>query len=292
MTTSMCILRANPFHIGHLKILDIMEKETDELVVCIGSADKSYTPENPFSAEERERMIRLSKKFSKKSTIVHVPDINDYAKYVNHVEELSPEFEIVYTGNQIVKQLFENAGYGIRLLQSNTYISGTLIRDMMFKGQNWQELVPEGTVQVINECDGINRLKDLYRKFRNPIPVVDIIIKYENGIVLIDRKNYPFGKSLVGGHQNYAESLEQSAVREAKEETGLDITLERQFHTYSEPDRDLRGPRPTTVFIAKGKGTLKSGDDALNAFICPLDQIPELVFDHNLILNDYIKQRY
>ena len=79
---------------------------------------------------------------------------------------------------------------------------------------------------------------------------MDIIIEIEGGIVLIERKNPPFGWALPGGFVDYGESFEQAAVREALEETGLRVTLTRQFHTYSDPGRDPRQHTASTVFIA------------------------------------------
>ena len=128
---------------------------------------------------------------------------------------------------------------------------------------------------------------------RNPIPTVDIIIEYKGGIILIERKNPPFGWEIPGGYLDYAESLEDGAVREAKEETGLDIELIRQFHTYSAPGRDLRHHTVTTVYIARGQGELKAGDDAMKAEVFHRDRLPEIIaFDHRDILEDYFRRRY
>jgi ADP-ribose pyrophosphatase YjhB (NUDIX family) len=79
-----------------------------------------------------------------------------------------------------------------------------------------------------------------FRNYKNPLPTVDIIIEATDGIVLIERKNKPLGWALPGGFVDYAESLEQAAVREAREETGLQVSLTRQLKTYSDPDRDPR----------------------------------------------------
>ncbi len=129
--------------------------------------------------------------------------------------------------------------------------------------------------------------------YKNPIPTVDIIIEYKNGIVLIERKNFPYGWAIPGGFVDYGESLETAAVREAKEETNLDITLLKQFHTYSAPDRDPRQHTITTVYIAAGKGRLKAKDDATNAAIFSEDNLPEnIVFDHRKILLDYFRKEY
>ena len=128
--------------------------------------------------------------------------------------------------------------------------------------------------------------------YRNPVPTVDIIIELEQGIVLIERRNPPSGWALPGGFIDYGESYEQAAVREAKEETGLDVSLVRQFHTYSEPDRDERQHTASTVFIAKAAGMPKGSDDALRAQIFNRDNLPVLAFDHARILADYFNKVY
>jgi 8-oxo-dGTP diphosphatase len=116
---------------------------------------------------------------------------------------------------------------------------------------------------------------------------VDIIIRYKGGIILVKRRNPPFGWALPGGLLEPEETLEQAAVREAHEETGLDIKLLRQLHTYSDPKRDPRFRSITTVFIAEGKGDISAGDDAAEASVFHIDSLPELVFDHRQILMDY-----
>ncbi|RWX43859.1 8-oxo-dGTP diphosphatase [Candidatus Electrothrix aarhusensis] len=128
--------------------------------------------------------------------------------------------------------------------------------------------------------------------YKNPAPTVDIIIELEGGIVLIERKNSPFGWALPGGFVDYGESFEDAAVREAKEETSLDVTLVRQFHTYSHPDRDKRQHTASTVFIATTVGTPIGADDAKQAQIFSKEELPELAFDHARILEDYYKKIY
>jgi 8-oxo-dGTP diphosphatase len=128
---------------------------------------------------------------------------------------------------------------------------------------------------------------------RNPILTVDLIIEYKKGIILIERKNPPDGWALPGGFVDYGETLESAAVREAKEETGLDVKLLRQFHVYSDPKRDPRHHTVTVVFIAKAKGTAHAGDDAKKIGIFNKDTLPDqIAFDHRDIINDYFKGRY
>jgi len=129
---------------------------------------------------------------------------------------------------------------------------------------------------------------------RNPYPTVDIIIELPGDlIVLIQRKNPPLGWAIPGGFIDYGESAETAAVREAKEETGLDVELIRQFHVYSEPGRDPRFHTLSVVFIAKAIGEPKGGDDAKTALAFRKDSIPaELCFDHARIIDDYLKNIY
>lgn len=122
---------------------------------------------------------------------------------------------------------------------------------------------------------------------KSPAPTVDIIIQINGGIVLIKRRYPPLGWALPGGFVDYGESLEQAAIREAKEETGLDVCLLKQFHTYSDPSRDLRRHTISTVFVAAASGQPAGGDDAAEARIFHQDSLPSLVFDHAQILADF-----
>jgi ADP-ribose pyrophosphatase YjhB (NUDIX family) len=127
---------------------------------------------------------------------------------------------------------------------------------------------------------------------KNPFPTVDILIEIGGGIVLIERKNPPHGWAIPGGFVDYGESLEQAAVREAKEETSLDVTLVEQFHTYSDPKRDPRHHTVSTVFIATAEGTPRGEDDAKAARIFREDDLPApIVFDHAQILRDYFRYK-
>ncbi len=126
------------------------------------------------------------------------------------------------------------------------------------------------------------------KTYRNPFPTVDIIIRHNGGIVLIERRNEPLGWALPGGFVDYGESLETAAQREAEEETGLKLSALRQFGAYSEPARDPRQHNISVVFTADGHGQMLAGDDAARAKIFPLEELPSpLCFDHAQILADY-----
>jgi mutator protein MutT len=126
----------------------------------------------------------------------------------------------------------------------------------------------------------------LKKKF--PKLAVDVIINYNGRIVLVRRKNPPYGWALPGGYVEYGETVEDAARREVKEETGLSLVSLEQFHVYSHPLRDPRGHTVSVVFVAKGKGKLLAGDDAQRVRLFDLDKLPsDLAFDHKKIIDDY-----
>jgi ADP-ribose pyrophosphatase YjhB (NUDIX family) len=127
---------------------------------------------------------------------------------------------------------------------------------------------------------------------RNPLPTVDIIIEVEGGIVLIERKNPPYGWAIPGGFVDYGEPVEAAAMREAKEETGLVVQLTGLLGVYSDPDRDSRHHTISTVFIASASGQPVADDDAADAGVFTENSLPEdIAFDHREILADYFKTR-
>jgi 8-oxo-dGTP diphosphatase len=128
-------------------------------------------------------------------------------------------------------------------------------------------------------------------EYRNPTPTVDIIVHQENRIILIHRKHPPHGWALPGGFVDEGEKVEQAAVREAKEETGLDVTLQDLLYVYSDPKRDLRQHTMSVVFTATAEGEAAAADDADDLAYFDLDDLPELVFDHAQIISDFITFR-
>jgi len=133
-------------------------------------------------------------------------------------------------------------------------------------------------------------------KYKNPTPTVDVVILVPNGtsegdgVVLIERLNPPYGWALPGGFVDAGETCESAAVREMKEETGLDVILTGLLGVYSDPERDPRQHTMSAVYTAfpRDIDLLQAGDDAGKAVIYPLGKWPELVFDHSVILEDFL----
>ena len=127
-------------------------------------------------------------------------------------------------------------------------------------------------------------------QYKNPIPTADVIIELDDGIVLIRRKNPPHGWALPGGFVDYGESVEGAAIREAKEETSLNVKIAHLLGVYSEPNRDPRFHTISVVFVASGSGKPRAADDAEEIGVFSKDALPDdMAFDHARILEDYFR---
>ena len=159
--------RFQPPHRGHIEVSKQILREVDELIVGIGSAQESHTLENPFTAGERVLMLTRALTEAKidlsRVHLIPIPDVNNNAVWVSHVLSLSPPFEIVYSGNPLVRRLFKEAGFKTHkppMFKRKEYW-GTEIRDRMIKGERWETLVPKAVVGVMREIKAVERLKDL-----------------------------------------------------------------------------------------------------------------------------------
>jgi len=123
--------------------------------------------------------------------------------------------------------------------------------------------------------------------YKNPFPAADIAAIRDGKVLLILRKNPPEGWALPGGFIDYGESAEAAAVRELREETGMEASSLRLVGVYSKPGRDARFHTLSVVYRAEASGDLTAGDDACDAQWFPVDNLPEQVaFDHRQVIQD------
>jgi nicotinamide-nucleotide adenylyltransferase len=162
MTRGFYIGRFQPYHNGHHNVVQSIAEEVDELVLGIGSAGDSHTRHDPFTAGERIMMITKSLVDEDLVTYaVPIEDLDRNSVWVSHVQSMSPDFDVAYSNNPLVIQLFEEAGVEVR--QSPMYnrdvLEGTEVRDRMIGGDDWESLVPDAVVEVVEETGGLERIR-------------------------------------------------------------------------------------------------------------------------------------
>ena len=166
-TRGILIGRMQPVHNGHMQVIKEILNQVDEIIIGIGSAQLSHEPKDPFTAGER--IVMMNQALAEMGVdpsryyIIPMQDINFNAIWVSHVKMITPPFSIVYSGNSLVKQLFSEEGFEVKQppLYDRLHLSGTEVRKRILEDGNWQELVPKATVDVINEINGIERMKNL-----------------------------------------------------------------------------------------------------------------------------------
>ena len=157
-----------PFHNGHLKILQKITKKYDEIIIGIGSSQYSNTFENPFTLEERKLMIikSLEEIDINNYRIIELPDIHNFPKWVSHVISITSDFDVVISNNPLTKRLFSNRGYIVEETQlyNRDVYSGEEIRKKIINNGNWKEALPKAVYKIIESIDGVSRLRKLSNK--------------------------------------------------------------------------------------------------------------------------------
>ena len=156
--------RFQPYHNGHQSVLERIAQEVDEIVIGVGSAQFSHTGSNPFTAGERVMMItRALEDLGCPYYVIPIEDIQRNALWVAHVRSISPPFEHVFTSNPLVVRLFGEQGIDVISPEmfERHHLSGTEVRRRMLAGERWEELVPPVVAEIIDEIDGVARLRQV-----------------------------------------------------------------------------------------------------------------------------------
>jgi len=166
LSRALYLGRFQPYHLGHHKLISDILGEVDELVIGIGSSQHSHIKRNPFTAGERITMI-TSSLWEYENPIYTIPifDINRHAIWVSHVRSMTPNFTVVYTNNPLITMLFRESGFEVRNipLYNRKECSGSEIRRRMIDGDDWQSLVTQQVVNVIEEVNGVERVREVNR---------------------------------------------------------------------------------------------------------------------------------
>jgi len=162
--------RFNPFHLGHLKVVEQILEQEDELIIAIGSTQQSHTATNPFTAGERVLMIHKAMKEAKipleRLFIITIPDLFRNSVWVSHLCSYCPPFTCVYTNSSLIKRLFMEAGVEVKStgLFDRNNLKGSNIRKLMVEGKKWHQMVPKAVLDVIRSIDGLDRLKGITKE--------------------------------------------------------------------------------------------------------------------------------
>lgn len=166
MVRALYIGRFQPYHNGHQYVIEQIVREADELIIGIGSAQISHDVCDPFTAGERVLMIsRALETIGCPFYIIPLEDVNRNALWVAHITAMTPPFDRIYSGNPLVIRLFYEAGFMVNTpaLYERALLSGTTIRKRIACGQHWEDLVPPSVSVVLQEIDGVSRIRDLNR---------------------------------------------------------------------------------------------------------------------------------
>jgi nicotinamide-nucleotide adenylyltransferase len=161
----LLIGRFQPFHLGHLAVVREIRarRPADPLILGIGSAQLSYTWENPFTTAERFEMTERALREAKLSECVIVPvvDIDRHALWVAHVAATVPAFDRVYTNNPLTRELFERGGYPVEstALHERDVLEGTRIRTAIADDEGWEARVPPAVAAYLRELRAVHRLR-------------------------------------------------------------------------------------------------------------------------------------
>ncbi|MCX8187316.1 MAG: nicotinamide-nucleotide adenylyltransferase [Nitrososphaeria archaeon] len=167
MVRGLFVGRFQPPHLGHMHAIKAALSQSDELIIVIGSAQYSYTFENPFTAGERIEMLKLALIEEgieiSRTYLIPVPDVGEHSIWVSRIKSFCPKFDVVYTNNPLVKRLFEDEGYKVRQLEPyrRDLEMGTRIRKMMLEGGSWEDLVPKSVAGFIKKIKGVERLREI-----------------------------------------------------------------------------------------------------------------------------------
>jgi len=161
----LLIGRFQPFHLGHLEAVNFALNKVENLWIGIGSSNKYNEKKNPFSADERRKMITLSIDDSiiTRIKIFDIPDVGDHEKWTYSIDKIVPEYNLVFSNDEFTKTLFEKREMNVVpvVLKDRGKLSGTNIRELIADDKNWQDLVPQGTRKVLDNLNSKERLKNL-----------------------------------------------------------------------------------------------------------------------------------
>jgi len=161
----LLIGRFQPFHLGHLEAFRFALSKVDKLWVGLGSSNKSVQKNDPFSAEERKKMIlsSIDDSMKDKISIYFIPDLDNHVTWIEKIDTIVPKFDIIFSNDELTKHLYSTRSVQVTTIPflKRDVLSGTRIRELIISDQKWDDLVPEGTKNFLINISVKERLKNL-----------------------------------------------------------------------------------------------------------------------------------
>jgi nicotinamide-nucleotide adenylyltransferase len=161
----LLIGRFQPFHLGHLDAILFGLARVDNLLIGIGSSNRQNEKRNPFSSAERKEMIlsSIDPSIADRVKIFNIPDVDNHEKWTYEIDQIVPKYDTVFSNDEFTKTLFEERQIDVIqvTLKDREKFSGTNIRQLIMDDKNWQDLVPEGTLKVLDRINARDRLKNM-----------------------------------------------------------------------------------------------------------------------------------
>ena len=285
------ITRAQPWlHKWHLDAIKqaINNEWLSKVIIWIGSSDKEYTTENPFTSNERKKLIEKTTQEIRDiiwNDIFLIPDFWDWNKRIKYILNNLPQFDYIIWWNPRVVELMQKAWKKVAEHKINYNIRWATIRQLIARNQMWKlnEYLSKEAIEYLNKISAPERLKKYFQnELKNPWLTVDIVAFTKNRqIVLIQRKNPPYWVALPWWFVDIWETLISAAKRETLEEISVPIEINKSDYLWyrDDPDRDPRAHNISHAF--KGEITQwepKAADDAKQIVLTHPENIESLKF--------------
>ena len=166
MKVGILIGRFQPLHKGHVNAIEFARDNSERLFVIVGSAEKSNQERNPFSFEERKKMISLAlkgKKLHDNISIVPINDASNHTELIKSIKNTIGEYNLIFTNDELTEKLFKEDGAEVLNvpLQDRNELSATEVRKRLELDKEWESLVTPEIAQYLKEINAVERMKSI-----------------------------------------------------------------------------------------------------------------------------------
>jgi nicotinamide-nucleotide adenylyltransferase len=166
MQVGILVGRFQPVHIGHVQAIEFALENSNKLFIVVGSAEKSNQKRNPFTFEERKKMIELAineKELQDNISIIPINDANNHTEWIASIKNTVGEYNLIFTNDELTEKLFkknETKVINVPLLDRNI-LSATEVRKRLELDKEWKSLVIPEIANYLTEINAVERMKSI-----------------------------------------------------------------------------------------------------------------------------------